>query len=69
MSDALRNIHGLARELRLPREWLASEADAGRLPCLRIGHRRLFNVDAVRRALAERAALTTMESTTWPNAK
>ena len=55
-NDTLRNIHGLARELNLPREWLVSEADAGHLPCLRIGHRRLFNVDAVRRALAERAA-------------
>jgi len=55
-SDCLCNLRGLAAELQLPREWLATEADAGRIPCLRIGRRRLFNVDAVRRALAERAA-------------
>lgn len=49
---------GLARELRLPREWLITEADAGRLPCLRVGKKRLFNLNAVRVALAERAAAT-----------
>ena len=54
--DALRNSHGLARELRLPREWLTAEADAGRIPCLRVGRHRLFNVAAVRAALAEQAA-------------
>lgn len=55
-SDSLRNIHGIARELRLPRQWLAREADAGRVPCLRVGRQRLFNLNAVRAALAERAA-------------
>jgi len=53
---ALRNLNGLALELRLPIEWLSSEADAARIPCLRIGRRRLFNIDAVRHALADRAA-------------
>lgn len=50
------NLAGLARELRLPREWLMVEADAGRLPCLRVGRKRIFNLEAVRAALAERAA-------------
>ncbi len=55
-ASELTNIHGLAGKLRLPRSWLITEADAGRIPCLRIGRRRLFNVDAVRTVLAKRAA-------------
>ena len=46
---------GLARRLRLPRDWLKDEADAGRLPCLRVGKRRLFNLDAVKAVLCHRA--------------
>lgn len=45
----------LARETRLPASWLKAEARRGRLPCLRVGKQYLFNIDAVRRALAERA--------------
>jgi len=56
-SSNLANIHRLASELRLPRHWLTIEADTGRIPCLRVGRRRLFNINAVRAALAERAAL------------
>ena len=40
----------------LPATWLRTEADAGRIPMLRAGRRRLFNLDAVRRVLADRAA-------------
>lgn len=36
--------------------WLRREAKAGRIPCLRVGRRLLFNTDAVERLLAERAA-------------
>jgi len=46
----------LANELRLSRAWLRKETKAGRIPSLRAGRRILFNVAAVRRALAERAA-------------
>jgi hypothetical protein len=49
------NVHGLARELRIPATWLQQEADAGRIPVLRIGRRRLFNLNVVRITLAERA--------------
>ena len=49
------SIHELATELRLPHDWLRREADAGRIPCLRVGRRRLFNISAVRKALAIRA--------------
>ncbi len=52
----LLNIVELALELGLPREWLKAEAEAGRIPCLRVGRRLRFNLRAVERALSERAA-------------
>jgi hypothetical protein len=55
----LLNVHGVARVLRLPVAWVKSQADSGVLPCLRIGRQRLFNIHAVKAALAERAATTT----------
>jgi hypothetical protein len=49
--------HGLALELRpLSAAWLKAEAEAGRIPCLRAGRRLLFNVEAVKAVLLERAA-------------
>ncbi|MBE7465608.1 MAG: hypothetical protein HS116_19205 [Planctomycetes bacterium] len=54
--DDLYNLAALAIRLNLSREWLAAEADAGRLPCLRVGRRRLFSLKAVRAELAIRAA-------------
>lgn len=45
----------LAVRLRLPIRWLKSEAKAGCLPHLRVGRRWLFNEDAVRAKLLERA--------------
>lgn len=56
--SGLMSLHRLATHLRLPREWLKREAVEGRLPCLRIGRRLLFNVEAVQKAIAERAATT-----------
>jgi hypothetical protein len=44
----------LARATRLPARWLQREADAGRLPCLRAGRRRMFDLAAVLAALAKR---------------
>jgi hypothetical protein len=49
-------LHRLAARLRLPSEWLKAEADAGRIPCLRVGRRTLFNPEAVERAIADLAA-------------
>jgi hypothetical protein len=46
----------LARELSLPWRWLRDEALAGRIPCLQIGRCLRFEVGAVERALAARAA-------------
>jgi hypothetical protein len=59
MCEELCGLNGLAlqlQRLRLSREWLRAEALAGRLPCLKIGRRLLFNVQAVEETLARRAA-------------
>jgi hypothetical protein len=46
----------LASHLRVPASWLRAEADAGRLPHVRAGHQRLFNLPSVLSLLADRAA-------------
>jgi excisionase family DNA binding protein len=55
VSDLL-TLHQMAARLRLPRVWLREEALAGRLPCMRVGRKLLFNLSTVERILAERAA-------------
>jgi hypothetical protein len=52
------NLVVLSRTLRLPLRWLKSEAEAGRIPSLKAGNVLLFNIDAVRKVLAERASKT-----------
>ena len=56
MREDLTNLCGLSAALQLPIGWLDREANAGRIPCLDAGGTKLFNVEAVRRSLAERAA-------------
>ena len=46
----------LSRLLKLPATWLKEEADAGRIPCLRVGRARLFDPAAVQQTLRRRAA-------------
>ncbi len=55
-ADDLVSIRRLARELRLPIAWLKTEAQTGQIPCLHIGRKCVFNLTAVKRVLAERAA-------------
>lgn len=51
------NMHALARLLQIPVNWLLREAAEGRVPSLLVKPgKRLFNLPAVRKALAERAA-------------
>lgn len=47
-------VEELARATRLPAAWLKREADAGRLPFIRAGRLRMFDLAAVLKALAER---------------
>ena len=39
------------------KSWLREQVNAGRVPFLRVGQRRLFGIDDVRRTLTERASL------------
>ncbi|MDH4178917.1 MAG: helix-turn-helix domain-containing protein [Armatimonadota bacterium] len=50
----------LSGRLGISLAWLKREAWAGRIPGLRAGKVSLFNPSAVRRALAERAATSTL---------
>ena len=52
----LLSLPALAAALRLPEDWLKTEADAGRLPHIRIGKRYRFSLAAVEAALLRRAA-------------
>ena len=55
MND-LFTLNRLARTLRLSRAWLKQEALAGRLSCLRVGRKLLFELATTKRELAQRAA-------------
>lgn len=46
----------MARLLGVTSKWLRSEADAGRLPCVKAGRRYIFEPQAVQAELARRAA-------------
>ena len=54
--NTLIEIVPLAKYLGVPAAWLRAEAEQGRLPCINAGGVLLFNLRAVKRALAERAA-------------
>ncbi len=56
MDAKLLTLGQLSDRIGLPAAWLRREADAGRLPCIRAGRRRMFNLRAVAKALAERQA-------------
>ena len=48
-----------ARRIGVTAKWLRTEANEGRVPCLRADSRYLFDVDAVTRSLAKRATSPT----------
>jgi hypothetical protein len=52
----LLSLPRMARRLGVTQDWLRSEADAGRVPCLKAGKRYLFNAAAVAETLATKAA-------------
>lgn len=54
MDRMLLNLNQLSERTGLPAAWLKREADAGRLPFIRVGRSRMFEVGAVLRALADR---------------
>lgn len=54
--NTLVDLRGLSEETKLSKRWLSREAASGRIPSLKAGGKRLFNVVAVQRTLAVRAA-------------
>ena len=54
--SAPETLNQLARRTSLPAAWLKKEAEAGNLPCLRVGRRFLFSPEAVNTALLARAS-------------
>jgi hypothetical protein len=48
-------LNVVARRLRVPVRWLRSEAEAGRIPCLRAQNQFLCDLVAVEAVLLERA--------------
>ena len=44
-----------AFRLNLPRSWFRREVEAGRIPYIALGNRRMFDLEAVHRALIARA--------------
>ena len=55
MMTRLVSVKALSERTGLPAQYIRREADAGRLPCIRVGRRRMFDLDAVRRELVARA--------------
>jgi hypothetical protein len=53
--DFLVSMPRLCAELDLPLKWVRRHAVAGELPSVKVGQRLLFNVDAVKKLLRERA--------------
>lgn len=54
MQTKLISLNRLAERTGLPVAWLRREADAGRLPCIRAGRLRMFDLAEVLRTLTER---------------
>jgi hypothetical protein len=54
-SELFLPLRRAAVRLGVPAAWLRAEADAGRVPCLRVGRRLLVSPQAVERVLLDRA--------------
>ncbi len=54
METTFIRLEQLARETQIPAAWLKREADKGRIPCIRAGRRRMFNLLAVLKVLTDR---------------
>ncbi|OXU15155.1 helix-turn-helix domain-containing protein [Sedimentisphaera salicampi] len=52
----LKNINQIANELDLPLSWIKEQVEAGKIPCLRIGRKYKFELEAVKASLAETVA-------------
>ena len=55
------SVHGLSDITKLPSSWIKREADAGRIPCMRVGRSRMFDPELVHKALTARQLLDTVK--------
>lgn len=55
LSESFLPLRRAAVRLGVPAAWLRAEADAGRVPHLRVGRRLLVNPQAVERVLLDRS--------------
>ncbi len=55
-------LTAISRSTGLPASWLKAEAEAGRLPALRVGTRFRFHVESVEAALRDRARCNSPEA-------
>lgn len=53
MEAKLLTLNELSERTGLPVAWLRREADAGRLPCINAGRRRMFQIASVLKSLAQ----------------
>ncbi len=53
-----RSVDATAARLNLPTAWLKAEAEAGRVPAIRIGRRLVMDLGVVREALIRRSIET-----------
>ena len=51
----LLNARDLAKAIGMPFTWIKAESDAGRIPFLPVGNRKLYEIDAVKHVLRKRA--------------
>jgi hypothetical protein len=56
MNAKLLSLNHLSERTGLPAAWLKREADAGRIPCLRVGKKRMFDLATVLKTLSEMQA-------------
>lgn len=54
-NETLLTLGPMARRLRVPAQWLRSEAESGAIPCVRAGRAILFHAETVEGVLLERA--------------
>lgn len=63
MNDRLMKVEEVAAQLGVPRSWVYTAAESGRLPSLKIGKYRRFDPIAVAAWLAEQQADSRLKNT------
>lgn len=52
-SEEFDPVERVAARLGVPTNWLKAQADAGKVPFIKVSNRRLFDLDSVRKALLD----------------